>query len=181
MLTQPFQNGKATNFKTKKSNDKPPQFKSGNKGAETQQSLFCFFNFSIHFFNWRKAALQWRAGFCLTTRISHHHIDEPPHLPRSSQSAELGSRGYITASPSYLLHTIVSICQCDFPKNPAVFLSNMDTHARRSEQESKNEGIPSHSVAEPRVSEQSVPPPSLLQYKRTPLASQILTIILIYI
>ena len=125
MLTQPFQNGKATNFKTKKSNDKPPQFKSGNKGAETQQSLFCFFNFSIHFFNWRKAALQWRAGFCLTTRISHHHIEEPPHLPRSSQSAELGSRGYITASPSYLLHTIVSICQCDFPKNPAVFLSNM--------------------------------------------------------
>lgn len=51
----------------------------------------------------------------------------------------------------------------------------------QAEQESKNEGIPSHSVAEPRVSEQSVPPPSLLQYKRTPLASQILTIILIYI
>ena len=159
----------------------PRSLSLATKAQKPSSLYFAFFNFSIHFFNWRKAALQWRAGFCLTTRISHHHIDEPPHLPRSSQSAELGSRGYITASPSYLLHTIVSICQCDFPKNPAVFLSNMDTHARRSEQESKNEGIPSHSVAEPRVSEQSVPPPSLLQYKRTPLASQILTIILIYI
>lgn len=56
MLTQPFQDGKATNFKTKKSNDRQtrmhiqlPQFKSGNKGTETQQSLFCFFNFSICF------------------------------------------------------------------------------------------------------------------------------------
>ena len=103
----------------------PRSLSLATKAQKPSSLYFAFFNFSIHFFNWRKAALQWRAGFCITTRISHHHIEEPPHLPRSSQSAELGSRGYITASPSYLLHTIVSICQRNFPKNPAVFLSNM--------------------------------------------------------